>query len=235
MKLRATLLVAGAVVLFAAAQAAVGGKAAEKDRSDSGRLSAARARIVAPPRLVKQVYRNNCETAALSMMLSAVGIQVDQRVLQRRVRRSGPLDPIVEGDGSWTWGDPDKGFVGRPEGGGVAGGFGVYHWPIRRLALRYGVGLRDLTRRDLSTVLESLRQRRPVLAWIGLSEGPYRRWRTPAGRQISVNLGEHTVVLVGMRGSTILVNDPLTGRRLEWSVAEFDRKWQLLGRRALGL
>ena len=188
-----------------------------------------------PVPVVKQVFRNNCETAALSMLLASAGVRVDQRVLQRLLPRSGPLDPIIAPDGVWNWGAPDDGFVGRVRGGGTAGGFGVYQGPIRRLAARYDVALLNLTRRDVGDVVERLRAGRPVLAWIGLADGPYRRWRTPAGRLVSVNLGEHTVVLTGIRGSTILVNDPLTGRTLQWSVAEFARRWALLGRRALGL
>lgn len=193
------------------------------------------AREPGPVPLVRQVFRNNCETAALSMILASVGKTVDQRMLQRQLGRSGPLDPIVGPDGIWTWGAPGEGFVGRVEGGGTAGGFGVYQGPIRRLAATYGVDLEDLSRENVEVIVTRLRQRRPVLAWIGLSEGPYRRWRTPEGRMISVNLGEHAVVLAGMRGPVILVNDPLTGRRVEWTVDAFTTKWRLLGQRALGV
>ena len=169
------------------------------------------------------------------MVLAAAGVRVDQRRLQRELRRSGPLDPIISPDGTWIWGAPDEGFVGRAEGGGVAGGFGVYQGPIRQLAARYRVHLDDLSRRDVTDIVSRLRQGRPVLSWIGLSEGPYRRWRTPAGRPISVNLGEHAVVLTGISNGMILVNDPLTGTRLRWSVSEYAAKWRLLGQRAVGL
>jgi hypothetical protein len=43
------------------------------------------------------------------------------------------------------------------------------------------------------------------MAWVGLSEGPYRRWRTPQGKTIGVNFGEHTVVLTGIRGNRVLL------------------------------
>ena len=183
--------------------------------------------------LVRQAYRNNCETASLSMLLASVGVPVDQRTLQRLVRRSGPLDPIVSEDGTWIWGDPASGFVGRPEGGGTAGGFGVYQGPIRALAARYGVRLTDLSGRRAS-VFAQLTRGRPVMAWIGLSRGPYRSWRTPQGKRITVNFGEHVVVLTRLRGDSISVNDPLTGSRLVWTRAQFLAKWRLLGRRALG-
>jgi uncharacterized protein YvpB len=184
--------------------------------------------------LIRQAYRNNCETASLSMLLASVGVRVDQRTLQRQVRRSGPLDPIVSGDGSWIWGDPEKGFVGRPEGGGTAGGFGVYTGPIRTLAARYGVRLEDRSQQRTKLFADVARGR-PVMAWIGLSRGPYRSWRSPGGKRISVNFGEHVVVLTGFLGSSLLVNDPLTGTRLTWTRGQFLAKWRLLGRRALGL
>lgn len=189
----------------------------------------------APVPLVRQAYRNNCETAALSMLLAAARIDVDQRVLQRQIVKSRPLDPIVKADGGWTWGDPDRGFVGRVAGGGTAGGFGVYQGPIRRLAARYGVQLDDLSRTNVDAIVARLRAGRPVMAWIGLQQGPYRRWRTPREKDIVVNFGEHVVVLTGIRGSTIRVNDPLTGTRLDWSVSEFAKRWRFLGKRALAL
>lgn len=74
-----------------------------------------------------------------------------------------------------------------------------------------------------------------MLVWIGLSAGPYRRWRTPAGKVVSANFGEHTVVLASLRDGMLVVNDPLAGKRSLWTPARFERMWSLLGRRALGL
>ena len=186
--------------------------------------------------LVRQVLRNNCETAALSMLLAARGVTAPQLELQRRLPRSGPLDPIEDGrDQLPLWGDPDKGFVGRVAGGGAAGGFGVYQGPIRRLAERYGVRLEDLSRQTPGELYRRLGAGRAVMAWMGLTEGPYRRWRIPSGKTISVNFAEHTIVLVALRGDGVEFNDPLTGTRRFWSRETFERRWRLLGRRALAL
>ena len=200
--------------------------------------TAVRVRPAAPLRRVpvlRQLLRNNCETAALSMLLAARGVNVHQLTLQRRLPRSGPLDPKRRGVGRLPIvGVPDRGFVGRANGGGTNGGFGVYQGPIRRLALRYGVKLVNLTRAKPVVVYRRLRLGRPVMVWVGLSEGPYGRWRTPEGRTIRVNFGEHTVVLTGVRGDLLFLNDPLDGRRRTWTRSQFEQLWARLGRRALG-
>ena len=185
--------------------------------------------------IVKQALRDNCETAALSMLLVTRGVRVDQLVLQRELPRSGPLDPVTAADGSLRWGDPDRGFVGRADGGGTRGGYGVYTAPIKVLAARYGVTLNTLNRRDPSVLYRRIASGLPVLVWVGLSNGPYLRWRSSQGKWIVGNFGEHTVVLTGIRGSSLSVNDPLRGVRTIWSRSAFEMMWARLGRRALGI
>jgi uncharacterized protein YvpB len=183
--------------------------------------------------LVKQLLRDDCEAAALSMVLAYRGRRVGQLVLQSQVAHSKPLDPAVSADGSEVWGDPSLGFVGRADGGGPGGGFGVYQGPIEALAARHGVRLRSLVGARPTAVYRTLLSGRPVMAWVALSDGPFATWQTPAGRTVRVDYGEHAVVLVGVGPDTVSVNDPLSGRRLTWTKAEFERMWAGLGRRAL--
>lgn len=187
--------------------------------------------IAAP--VVAQRLRDNCETAALQVLLATAGVRADQLALQRQLPRSGPLDPRA-GSGGPVWGDPDAGYVGRADGTGSWGGFGVYPRPIVDLAARRGRRLRDLTGSPPSSLYRALLRGRAVMAWVGLDDGPYRDWVTPAGRAIRVNLNEHTVVLTGMRrdGSLQLVN-VLRGTRETWSRARFEQAWGLLDRRAV--
>jgi uncharacterized protein YvpB len=187
-------------------------------------------------RPVRQVLHNDCESTALAMVLAAAGIRVGQLELQARLPRSGPLDPEpVAGSTLLRWGDPERGFVGRPAGGGTEGGFGVYEPPVRALAARYGVHLLDLHGRSVAAVRGAVLAGHPVLAWVGLAAGPFLSWLTPSRREITVNLNEHAVVLVGAGSGYVLVNNPLTGRRERWSDALFSYRWKLLGRRALEL
>lgn len=184
--------------------------------------------------ILQQALQNNCETAALSMLLAAKSVNAGQLSLQRQLPHSMPLDPVVGSD-STTWGDPSSGYVGRPNGGGPAGGFGVYQGPIKNLAARRGVKLRNLSGGSPGAVYRSLLHGRPVMAWVGLSDGPYKTWRTPDGKRVAVNLNEHTVVLTGLAGDRLAINDPLTGRRVTWSREQFDLMWRRLGRRALSV
>ena len=149
-------------------------------------------------RPARQVLHNNCEATALSMLLAAAGVRAGQLELQARLPRTGPLDPEpVAGSGLFRWGDPERGFVGRPAGGGTEGGFGVYEPPIRALAAGFGVRLLDLHGRTLAVLRHAVLTGHPVLAWVGLAAGPSLTWPTPSGRRITVNLNEHAIVLVG--------------------------------------
>lgn len=188
--------------------------------------------IAAP--VLRQQLRNGCEAAALSILLDAGGRTVSQLRIQRLLPTSGPLDPRGVG-ADRVWGDPDLGFVGRPNGGGVAGGFGVYPRPIIRVARALGSRLDDLTGATPQKVYARLLAGRPVIAWVGLSAGPFGSWRSPAGRAIKVNFGEHTVVLRGVnRDGSLSVSNPLRGTAETWTRAQFENMWQLLGRRAVG-
>lgn len=185
---------------------------------------------------VLQVLHNDCEATALSMLLAAAGVHAGQLELQEKLPISGPLDPDpVAGSTLFRWGDPERGFVGRADGGGTEGGFGVYEPPIERLAARYGVHLEDLHGRTVGAVRATLLSGRPVLAWVGLADGPYLSWLTPSGREITVNLNEHAVTLVGAGPGYVLVDNPLSGRRERWSDSFFSVRWKRLGRRALAL
>jgi uncharacterized protein YvpB len=185
---------------------------------------------------VRQVLHNDCEATALSMILAAGGRRVGQLALQAQLPPSGPLDPApVAGSSLLRWGDPERGFVGRAGGGGTYGGFGVYEPPIRALALRHGVHLVDLHDQSVSAVRAALLAGHPVLAWVGLADGPYLSWLAPSGREITANLNEHAVALVGAGPGYVLVDNPLSGARERWSENLFSYRWKLLGRRALEL
>ena len=188
-------------------------------------------RIDAP--VVAQKLRNNCETAALEILLSTTGLRVDQLKLQSQLNRSGPLDPEGQ-EPDEVWGDPDEGYVGRADGTGSVGGFGVYPRPVVRLADRFGRKLDDLTGAPIAALRRRILAGHAVMLWIGLGDGPYWSWTSPSGREIRVNLNEHTIVLVGVRrtGDFEAIN-VLKGTREVLTPDELLAAWDLLERRAL--
>jgi len=183
--------------------------------------------------LIKQVLQDDCEATALSMVLAFRGKRVGQLTLQDQVAHSRPLDPTVSPSGSEVWGDPSQGFVGRADGGGPAGGFGVYQGPIKALARTHGVALDDLSGASPAAVYRALLAGHPVMAWVALANGPFATWQTPAGRTVHINYGEHAVVLTGVGAAGVSVNDPLSGSRLTWEKPQFEQMWAALGHRAL--
>lgn len=202
---------------------------------DGGRVGVARRAVSAAVEtpILKQAQANTCESAALAILLGALGKPTDQTELQRALPTSGPLDPQGEGDAR-VWGDPDRGYVGRPDGGGVAGGFGVLQRPVLATARRYGVTLRDVTGQSPASIYLRLLAGRPVMAWVGLSDGPFGTWTSPEGRRVRVNFGEHTVVLYGIRDDGRLrVSNPLEGTDELWPKEKFELMWKRLDRRAL--
>lgn len=205
-------------------------------RRRGGRLEASKRAVASriPAPIVAQELRNNCESAALSILLAAERRPVDQLAIQEQLPRSGTLDPTWADDAVKVWGDPEEGYVGRAEGGGPAGGFGVYQRPVAALAARLGTPLADLTGSTLPRIQRRLLAGRPVMVWVGLSDGPYDQWRGPAGQTVRINYGEHALVLYGVeRDGTLLVSNPLKGTDERWSPARFEQLFQRLGRRAL--
>ncbi len=173
--------------------------------------------------LVRQAYRNNCETAALSIFLAG-------RAGQRRLQAALPVaEPVARSSDGAVWGDPELGFVGDVSGGG----YGVYERPLLRLARRYDAGATAISGSTVEAVVAALRQARPVIVWVSLGASVPEVWRTPAGRTVRANFAEHTVVLVGARGRLLVYHDPWDGVQKTMSTSRFSDRWQLLGRRAL--
>lgn len=201
-----------------------------------GRVTAVRravsSNILAP--VVRQSRRNTCESAALEILLATTGKRISQNRIQAAFPRSGALDPRGTGT-ERIWGDPDRGYVGREDGGGPAGGFGVYPGPVAATARELGRDLVDLSGSAPDRLYARLLRGRAVMVWIGLSAGPYGEWRAPDGRRVRVNFGEHTIVLTGMaRDGSLRAVNPLEGTAEVWPRDRFEAAWELLGRRALG-
>jgi uncharacterized protein YvpB len=136
--------------------------------------------------IVKQALRNNCETAALSMLLAAKPVRVPQLALQRQLPRARPIDPVAGARGNlWVIRLAASSVVPRAvDRPGVQGLPGAN----QAAGARHKVTVRDLSGRAPGAIYRSLLQGRPVMAWVGLGDGPYRTWWTQAGRRIVGNV-----------------------------------------------
>lgn len=225
----------GSNVRSAPATAATGARTAARPRrmtpvGASGTSSTAQVRRPAP--VIAQKLHNDCEATALQILLATEGIDVGQLQLQSEFPRNGPLDPRNSA-GGLVWGDPELGFVGRPDGGGTAGGYGIYPRPVAATAGRHGATLIDISGSAVRRLYARVRARHAVMAWIALSNGSYGVWRSPAGRIVRVNFGEHTVVVTRVDAAGVHLVNPLQGTREVWTRALFEQRWGALGRRAL--
>ncbi|WP_265560173.1 C39 family peptidase [Streptomyces hygroscopicus] len=159
--------------------------------------------------------RNDCEAAALRMVLAARGIQIgDQAILDQigvdrshyQFGRSGALS-----------GNPFRAFVGDPNGSEKAGsGFGVYSPPVAAAAQSLGLNVLEAGQGvSISQLQSQVAQGHPAIVWIDYL------WRRAATTTYTAYDGaripyagpaEHTVVVTGISGNTVTVNDPARGR-----------------------
>ena len=161
----------------------------------------------------RQTRNLNCETAALQMGLAYYGHYYSQDALFRVVQ----------------WGDPYTNFVGSVNGSETAmTGYGVYYPVILAIARSHGVpnayGGEGFSP---GTIYAELAARHPVQIWMEA------RWSRPAmgtwtawdGRRIRYSLAEHSVILTGVSGTMVRVNDDQFGTQYWVSKGVFERSW----------
>ncbi|MFJ9775124.1 C39 family peptidase [Kitasatospora sp. NPDC101157] len=162
-----------------------------------------------------QQLDNDCEAAALRMVLAARGMRAnDQQVLDRiGVDREHP----EFGHSGPRSGDPYRAFVGDPKGSETDGtGYGVYSPPVAGAARSYGLTVRqDGAGVSVQQLKDELAAGHPAIVWVDylwrhLATTPYTAYD---GRSIPyAGPGEHTVVVTGFSGGRVSVNDPARGR-----------------------
>jgi uncharacterized protein YvpB len=177
---------------------------------------------------------NGCEVTSLSMLMTAVGDPIDKMTLAKEE----PVDPtpIAYGpDGSISsWGDPNKGFVGKVNG---YPGYGIYHGPIVALINKILPGKAvDLTGHPFTDILGVVAHHRPVMVWTTADFQPtsdWVTWNSPDG-PVHATFSEHAVLLVGYNSTQLIINDPLDGAKSKpVNRQSFIAAWQQLGRQAV--
>ncbi|MFB7667137.1 C39 family peptidase [Kitasatospora sp. NPDC056138] len=183
----------------------------------------------------QQQLGNDCEAAALRMVLAARGVLVgDQDVLARIGTDLVHYQAGVSGPQA---GDPFRAFVGDADGSEAAGtGFGVYYPPVAQAAQSYGLSL-DAAGQGISPdrLRAEVSAGHPAVVWVDYN------WRSLAassytaydGRQVPyAGPSEHSVVVAAVGDGQVLVNDPARGQ--SWmSDATFDAGYATYGNMAV--
>lgn len=174
-----------------------------------------------------QRYRLSCEAATLRMTHNyhdAGAVPNDDHALRmigvdRRARQGS------------RWGNPNRAFVGNPNGSMMTTGYGVHYGPVASAATKYdrcrpAVRLYAYSRQ---TVARNLSDGFPVVVWGGKpSGGSVRvvRWTAWDGSSVRAIAIEHTWVVVGFRGTvsnptSFIIHDPSGRANRSVSLSEF--------------
>jgi uncharacterized protein YvpB len=169
-----------------------------------------------PVPLYHQKYGLDCEATALQMALAYQGIVASQDALLNAIGIDWRM-PVTNSTG-FHWGDPYANFVGNPNGS-EAGltGYGTYYSTIARVAQQYGATVMQ-SGEGISpqTIYQDVLGGHPVIAWVSFDW----RWHQVShytafdGRYVQFGEPyEHTVTIIGVTDTTLLINNPWFGRQ----------------------
>ncbi len=170
-----------------------------------------------------QQHALSCEVASLRIALAGIGMDVSEWDLWLELPKD-QTRKMVTVNGT-IWGDPNLGFVGNVNGRMPATGYGVFSGPLMEVA-NVNASATRITVDNGRAIDAALSQKHPIIVWTEIGPLPPKiyHWTTPAGASINAPAFEHTVVIVGYRGTAdavegVYVVDPLTSLRYEtWSV-----------------
>jgi uncharacterized protein YvpB len=184
--------------------------------------------VTIPVPIYRQTRNLNCETAAMQMGLAYYGHYYSQDSLfayeNADLRRAQWIN------GTLHWGDPYTNFVGDVNGSESAlTGYGVYYPVILSIAHSHGVpnayGGEGFSP---ATVYAELSAGHPVQIWMEArwSRPAVRTWTAWDGRIVRYSLAEHSVILTGVSGTSVRVNDDQFGSQYWVSKWTFETSWR---------
>jgi uncharacterized protein YvpB len=167
----------------------------------------------------KQEHPLSCEIASLRSALLTVGLDVPESMLLDGL----PMDPTPKrwtSASSFTWGDPDEGFVGNINGKMPSTGYGIHAQGLAKVASLYAASV-PIRVNDAARLMAAIDAGHPVIAWSVLGTTPRAyTWHTPEGKKINAALYEHSVVVAGYTAGDgtiekVYLVDPRTGLKEE--------------------
>lgn len=169
-----------------------------------------------------------CEVTSSTMLLNFYGVDINKETLANEILKA-PLPVLrngrVEGESPYEY------FIGNPRDKKA---FGVFNKPIFNLISKY-MEAENITGCEFSQVIEKVKDGQPVMAWITreLTEVQYTSSWYVKNEEFWWPKGEHTIVITGVEGDTIIVNDPYDGKEKRYELQRFKRIWESIGRQAI--
>ncbi len=176
-------------------------------------------------------YPNGCESIALYNLLRYYGVSVTPENIVEKLKKGN--EPYWDGNTLYG-GNPEIEFVGDPRD---IHGYGVFQKPILEVANTYKSGMIDYTGHSFNEVLALVKQKIPVQVWASIGArdtSVCARWTyTPTGETIEWICDLHSVVVIGYSDTSVFVSDSYTGKIEEYNRGQFEKMYNLFGRRAL--
>lgn len=192
----------------------------------------------------KQDFTFSCGVAATKMALAWKGISASENTLINQMGRDTSV--MNCSSGTCYWGDPNRNYLGDPNGSGAIGtgqsAYGVHWEPIRRI-LANNYNITSVLRRNWSQtgLAAEVNAGRPVLVfwWNGVSSyygtqgGKRVDWIDSAtGNPVEAINGMHAILIVGYLGDVgnptgFIALDPWYGYRT-YTTANFNNQWPKL-------
>ncbi|OPH50685.1 hypothetical protein BC351_35835 [Paenibacillus ferrarius] len=174
---------------------------------------------------------NGCEAVAATMLLNWAGVPVTKEEVADALPR-GPM-PYENEDGAFVGGNPQDVFVGDPYGIG----YGIYHKPIAHMMEHWLPGrVKDISGASFEELLAVISSGRPAMVWATEHmDTPYLdlEWEDEDDQLVQWYQPEHALLLTGWDEDTAYLNDPMTGKRESYGIADFRSAWELMGSQAI--
>lgn len=176
-------------------------------------------------------YPNGCESVALYTLLKYYNVNVSPEDIVNRLKKG--KGPYWENDVLYG-GNPEIEFVGDPR---AKNGYGVFQKPIIDVANQYKSGMIDYTGHSLTQVLELVKGGIPVQVWVSINlknTSVCTSWiYKETGQKINWICNLHSVVIVGFNSKYVYVSDPYNGKIVKYGRSQFQKMYNLFGKRAI--
>jgi uncharacterized protein YvpB len=171
----------------------------------------------------RQSFSLSCEARSAADVANFWGVDVSEKKFLKSLPRSE---------------NPDKGFVGSPNGiwGNIPpASYGVHAAPVAETLVRFGLEAQAHVGLSLDDLRREIAAGRPVIVWVigQMNQGNPVQYRARDGSVVRVAYFEHTMVLVGYDSNQVYVLDAYTGREQSYPLKTFTASWKVLDRMAV--